>query len=78
MEFSIRICTGPEVGGHLADAARIRISVFREFPYLYDGDPDYERRYLEPSEAPTYDDVNALFDFELEDSLLYQRDHPAN
>ncbi len=27
--------------------ARLRIQVFREFPYLYDGDLDYERRYLE-------------------------------
>jgi hypothetical protein len=28
--------------------ARLRIAVFRAFPYLYDGDLDYERRYLEP------------------------------
>lgn len=26
--------------------ARLRIGVFREYPYLYDGDLDYERRYL--------------------------------
>lgn len=29
------------------DLARLRIEVFRDFPYLYDGDLDYERRYLE-------------------------------
>lgn len=28
------------------DLARLRIGVFREFPYLYDGSLDYEREYL--------------------------------
>jgi GNAT superfamily N-acetyltransferase len=28
------------------DLARLRIAVFRDFPYLYDGDFSYERRYL--------------------------------
>lgn len=28
------------------DLAQLRISVFREWPYLYDGSLDYERRYL--------------------------------
>jgi GNAT superfamily N-acetyltransferase len=32
--------------GHLADLARLRIAVFRDFPYLYDGDMAYEERYL--------------------------------
>jgi GNAT superfamily N-acetyltransferase len=30
----------------LDQAARLRIAVFREWPYLYDGDAAYERRYL--------------------------------
>jgi GNAT superfamily N-acetyltransferase len=30
----------------LDDLARLRIRVFREWPYLYDGDLGYERRYL--------------------------------
>lgn len=46
MEVLIRTCTGLGVAGHLEDAARLRISVFREFPYLYDGDEDAEREYL--------------------------------
>lgn len=46
MDATIRICTGPEVAGHLEDAARLRISVFCEFPYLYDGDQAAEREYL--------------------------------
>lgn len=28
------------------DLARLRIEVFRDFPYLYEGDLDYERTYL--------------------------------
>lgn len=30
----------------LDDLARLRITVFREWPYLYDGSLDYEQRYL--------------------------------
>ncbi|MBP0481288.1 GNAT family N-acetyltransferase [Sagittula salina] len=30
----------------LPDLARLRIEVFRAFPYLYDGDPGYETAYL--------------------------------
>ncbi len=32
---------------HLPELARLRITVFRAFPYLYDGDMDYEERYLQ-------------------------------
>jgi GNAT superfamily N-acetyltransferase len=46
MELAIRICTGERVVDHLADAARLRISVFRDFPYLYAGDETAEREYL--------------------------------
>lgn len=35
-----------EIASRLDDLARLRIAVFRAFPYLYDGDMDYERRYL--------------------------------
>ena len=39
--------TGAALVAALDDLAALRIEVFRVFPYLYDGDPDYERRYLE-------------------------------
>jgi len=39
--------TGEALERALDDVARLRIEVFRAFPYLYDGDFDYERRYLE-------------------------------
>lgn len=32
---------------HLEALARLRIEVFRQWPYLYDGDLEYERRYLQ-------------------------------
>jgi GNAT superfamily N-acetyltransferase len=31
----------------LPGLARLRIGVFREYPYLYDGDETYERKYLQ-------------------------------
>jgi GNAT superfamily N-acetyltransferase len=37
---------GPALNAHLDDLARLRIEVFRDFPYLYNGTLDYERRYL--------------------------------
>jgi len=39
--------TGDALRGAIDDLARLRITVFRAFPYLYDGDLDYEARYLE-------------------------------
>jgi GNAT superfamily N-acetyltransferase len=47
MSLDIRILTGPALDAALDDVARLRIAVFRDWPYLYDGDLDYERRYLE-------------------------------
>lgn len=39
--------TGKTLSQRLEDLARLRIEVFRAFPYLYDGDLAYEQRYLE-------------------------------
>ncbi len=38
--------TGAARDAALEDVARLRIAVFRDFPYLYDGDMAYERAYL--------------------------------
>lgn len=43
--------TGPGIAPHVADLARLRIEVFRDYPYLYDGDLDYEARYLQTYSA---------------------------
>lgn len=45
--IELREVAGPAVGPWLTEVARLRMAVFREFPYLYDGDPGYEREYLE-------------------------------
>ena len=44
--IDVRLLTGAALDAALEDVARLRISVFREWPYLYDGDLDYEREYL--------------------------------
>ena len=50
-QYANGISVKPLIGGDLEAAldavADLRISVFRAFPYLYDGDHAYERRYLE-------------------------------
>jgi len=43
---TITLLRGAEVVPLLDDVARLRIAVFRDWPYLYDGDPAYEREYL--------------------------------
>lgn len=43
----IRPVTGFAVEPWLDELAELRIEVFRDFPYLYEGNRDYERRYLD-------------------------------
>lgn len=45
--FIFRRVTGAGIAPYVPDLARLRIEVFREYPYLYDGDEDYERKYLQ-------------------------------
>ncbi|HEY2395953.1 MAG TPA: GNAT family N-acetyltransferase [Rudaea sp.] len=45
--FTFKRITGADIAAYVDDLARLRIEVFREFPYLYDGDEDYERKYLQ-------------------------------
>jgi GNAT superfamily N-acetyltransferase len=42
----VRALQGPELEAHLDDVARLRIAIFRDWPYLYDGTLEYERAYL--------------------------------
>ncbi len=46
MEWTVDVLHGDEVESYLGSVARLRIEVFQKFPYLYDGDLDYERSYL--------------------------------
>lgn len=44
----VRVLTGadPDLPAFVPDLARLRIAVFRDFPYLYDGTLAYEERYI--------------------------------
>ncbi|MGB2201191.1 MAG: GNAT family N-acetyltransferase [Pseudooceanicola atlanticus] len=48
-----RVLTGDALETALDDLARLRIEVFRDWPYLYDGDVEYERKYLSGYTHPT-------------------------
>lgn len=43
-----RVLSHAERSGAIDGVAVLRIKVFREWPYLYEGDLQYEQRYLEP------------------------------
>lgn len=39
-------CRGSELDPFIENLARLRMTVFRSWPYLYEGDFDYEKKYL--------------------------------
>lgn len=45
--IDIKTLSGREIEPYLDDLARLRIEVFRDFPYLYDGTEEYETHYLQ-------------------------------
>lgn len=47
MTLTIQSFSGSDATPYFDDLARLRIAVFRDFPYLYHGDSDYERQYME-------------------------------
>ncbi|ABF62528.1 hypothetical protein TM1040_3559 (plasmid) [Ruegeria sp. TM1040] len=47
MALRVDTLTGAALEAALGDVARLRIEVFRAWPYLYDGDLAYERDYLQ-------------------------------
>ena len=46
MSLAFDSLTGADISPVLADVAALRLAVFRDWPYLYDGDMEYERGYL--------------------------------
>lgn len=46
MSLEVVALTGASLEAALDDLARLRISVFRDWPYLYDGSMEYERNYM--------------------------------
>jgi len=59
---TIRVLRREEIPAIIAALADLRITIFREFPYLYDGDVDYERRYLRAYEASDRAVIVGAFD----------------
>ncbi|OAN80811.1 GNAT family acetyltransferase [Jannaschia sp. EhC01] len=46
MSLAVKALTGDALTRALPDLARLRVEVFAAFPYLYQGDADYESHYL--------------------------------
>ena len=44
--LTFQTVSGPDVLAHIPALARLRIAVFRDWPYLYEGSQMYEERYL--------------------------------
>lgn len=60
--LTVRALNREEISGVIEDLARLRIAVFYEFPYLYDGDHAYETAYLKAYEQSESAIVVAAFD----------------
>ncbi|MET0327581.1 MAG: GNAT family N-acetyltransferase [Luteimonas sp.] len=45
--LDVRVLSGDALQPWLDAVARLRMTVFRDWPYLYEGDGDYERGYLD-------------------------------
>lgn len=46
-DIRIQRLSGSALINYIPELARLRIEVFRDFPYLYDGDYEYEKNYLQ-------------------------------
>lgn len=58
----IEVLKGERLAAALSDVARLRIEVFRDWPYLYEGSLDYETHYLAEFAAAADAIVVAAFD----------------
>lgn len=62
MTVEVRPLTGAEIEAAIDDLAALRIAVFAAYPYLYDGDADYEAEYLKEFVAAPDAVLVAAFD----------------
>lgn len=46
MSLVFDVLSGEGIAPFVPDLARLRVGVFRDWPYLYEGSLDYERKYL--------------------------------
>lgn len=59
MNIAIKTVTGTQIEPYLPDLARLRIEIFRDFPYLYEGSLEYETHYLQ-TYSQTIDSIAVL------------------
>ena len=45
-QFKVVKVKGKEILPYIEALGKLRIEIFKEFPYLYAGDMEYERKYL--------------------------------
>lgn len=64
MSVHVRPLSGDELAEHLPALAVLRIAVFADYPYLYEGDAEYEHRYLAEYAAAPDAVLVAAFDGE--------------
>lgn len=62
MSLSYLTWQGQAIASVSDDLARLRITVFRDYPYLYEGTPEYEKEYLK-----TYANADSSFLFAIYD-----------
>lgn len=46
MSFNVRAILAPEIEQRILEISAIRINIFKDFPYIYDGSIEYEVKYL--------------------------------
>lgn len=63
MSLEFRVLTGSDIAPRIDDLARLRMEVFRAFPYPYEGSQDCEARYL-AAYARSIDSVTLPFAFD--------------
>ncbi|MBF0468733.1 MAG: GNAT family N-acetyltransferase [Desulfamplus sp.] len=45
-DFNIQTVTGTDIKPYIKELAALRIKIFSEYPYIYDGSLEYEEKYL--------------------------------
>lgn len=61
-QLQIRCLKGKAILPYLMDLAKLRIEIFREYPYLYEGDLDYEKNYLQTYASCPHSFLALVFD----------------
>ena len=62
MAIRIQRLSGGELEAAIPALSELRCQVFRDWPYLYEGDADYERQYLATFAKADHATIVAAFD----------------